>query len=56
MDWTSLVGLLFLVTLAAGVAIAFFSKRRTEDRIHDPSADKSTLAEDKDSHGKPADT
>ena len=55
MDWTSLVGLLAIVTLAAGIFIAFLSKRAVEARMDDPEAPKSTLAADKSSHGKPAD-
>lgn len=55
MDWTSLVGFLALITLLAGVVVAVISKRKTEKRMDDPDAPKSTLAKDKSSHGNPAD-
>lgn len=55
MDWTYLVGALAFVTLVTWIGIAFLSKRKTEERMDDPSAPKSTLAEDKNSHAAPAD-
>ena len=55
MDWTSLVGLLAIFTLAAFAIFAFVSKQKVEDRIDDPDATKSTLAKDKNPHGAPAD-
>ena len=55
MDWTSLVGLLAFLTLGIVAVLAFVSKQRVEARKDDPTAPKSTLAADKDSHGKPAD-
>lgn len=55
MDWTMLTGLLAFVTLLIVVVLAFRSKSRTESRMKDPNAPKSTLAKDKDSKGKPAD-
>ncbi|MGB3556367.1 MAG: hypothetical protein WBA25_17200 [Jannaschia sp.] len=40
-----------------GVAVfAYISQQKVLDRKKDPNAPKSTLASDKDSHGKPADT
>ena len=55
MDWTSLVGALFFFTLLLVATLAFVSKQKTERRMDDPTAEKSTLATDKSSHGKPAD-
>lgn len=55
MDWTFLTGALALFTLLAVVVIAYTSKRRTEQRKNNPAAEKSTLAKDKSSDGKPAD-
>ena len=55
MDWTSLVGAMFAVTLALVIIFAMTSKRKTENRKDDPNAEKSTLAGDKSSTGKPAD-
>jgi cytochrome bd-type quinol oxidase subunit 1 len=55
MDWTSLVGAMFFFTLLLVATFAFVSKQKTEKRMKDPTAEKSTLAKDKSSHGKPAD-
>lgn len=55
MDWTSLIGALALVTLLTWIGIAYLAKRKTEDRMDNPDAPKSTLAKDKNSHAKPAD-
>ena len=55
MDWTSLVGVLAFFTLAAFALLAFVSKQKVESRIDNPNSTKSTLAADKDPHGKPAD-
>lgn len=55
MDWTSLIAVLALVTLGVWVGIAFISKRKVESRMNSNTADKSTLAADKSSTGKPAD-
>ncbi|MEL7211334.1 MAG: hypothetical protein AAGK92_01655 [Pseudomonadota bacterium] len=55
MDGAFLVLLLALFTLLAIIVFAIFSKRKTEKRMQDDSAEKSTLAADKSSHGKPAD-
>lgn len=46
MDITYLVALLFLVTLGAALIFAAVSKARTEKRLNDDSAPKSTLAKD----------
>jgi hypothetical protein len=54
-DWTSLIALLALVTLLAGVGFAFVSKRKVDARRRDPDAPKSTLAKDQNSKAKPAD-
>lgn len=43
---------LAILTLAVVVGAAWFSKRRTEQRRHDPEAPKSALASDGDSHRK----
>ena len=50
-----IVILLALFTLLAFVVVAIVSKRKTEQRLKDKNADKSTLAADKSSTGKPAD-
>ncbi|GIT87439.1 MULTISPECIES: hypothetical protein [Roseobacter] len=46
MDITYLVALLFLVTLSAVLVFAVVSKARTEKRMKDDDARKSTLAKD----------
>jgi hypothetical protein len=43
--WIFLVAL-FLVTILAFMAWASVSKRRTEKKLHDPDAPKSSLAKD----------
>ena len=55
MEITSLVVILSLVTMLARIVFALVSKAKTEQRLHDPNAEKSTLAADKVSTGKPAD-
>lgn len=50
-----LVLLLAMFTLLAFVVFAMISKRKTEARMKDDNAIKSTLAADKSSTGKPAD-
>ncbi|NNE52646.1 MAG: hypothetical protein HKN30_09620 [Sulfitobacter sp.] len=55
MDWTYLIGALAFVTLLTWIGIAYLAKRKTEARMDDPNARKSTLATDKDPHAKPAD-
>lgn len=55
MDWTSLIGLLAVVTLLLCVGLAYLSKRRVDARMEDPEAPKSTLAADVPSRGTPAD-
>lgn len=55
MGASDIVAILFLVTLGAVAVFALVSKKRIEDRRHDPDATKSTLSEDKPSTGKPAD-
>ncbi len=50
-----IVIMLALFTLLAFIVMAIVSKRKTEQRMDDPSAPKSTLAKDKSSTGKPAD-
>ena len=55
METGFIVILLALFTLLAFVVMAIISKRKTEQRMDDPTATKSTLAADKSSHGKPAD-
>ena len=46
MDTTYFVALLFLITLGAVLVFALFSKARTEKRLKDDDAPKSTLAKD----------
>jgi len=46
MDLSFLVPLLALITLLAVAVFALVSKSRVEKRRHDPTAPKSTLAED----------
>lgn len=55
MDTGSIVVFLALFTLLAVAVFALWSKRKTEDKLDNPDATKSTLAADKDSHGKPVD-
>lgn len=55
MDNGSIVILLALFTLLAFIVIGFISRRKTEQRMADDTAVKSTLAADKASDGKPAD-
>lgn len=55
MDWTALLGTLAFFTLLAGVTLAFVSKQQVEQRMQNPQAEKSTLAKNKSSNGKPAD-
>ncbi|MEQ6247473.1 hypothetical protein ABMC89_01135 [Sulfitobacter sp. HNIBRBA3233] len=55
MDWTTLTVALAFVTMIGAVVFAYISKQKVENRMNDSSARKSTLAEDKDSHAKPAD-
>jgi len=50
-----LVIILALFTLLAFIVMAIISKRKTEERMNDPTSTKSTLAADKSSTGKPAD-
>lgn len=46
MTSASIVPLLFLLTVGAVIAFALISQRRTLQRLDDPNAPKSTLAED----------
>ncbi|MGR3496920.1 hypothetical protein [Citreimonas sp.] len=46
MDLAFFLPLLAMITLLAVVIFALFSKKKTEDRRHDPSAPKSHLAAD----------
>ncbi|WP_342069827.1 hypothetical protein [Yoonia algicola] len=55
MDSGFLVIMLALFTLLAFVVVAIIDKRKTERRMDDPTAGKSTLAADKSSTGKPTD-
>jgi hypothetical protein len=50
MDVEFFVPLLALITLLAVTLFALFSKKKTEDKRHDPQAPKSTLAEDAPNH------
>jgi H+/Cl- antiporter ClcA len=51
MDFTFIVPLLALITLLAVCVFALVSKKKTEDRRHDPNAPKSSLAKDSPSGG-----
>ena len=55
MDGGFIVIMLALFTLLTFVIMAIVSKKKTEERMEDETAEKSTLAADKSSHGKPAD-
>jgi hypothetical protein len=55
MEITSLIVVLSLVTMLALIIFALASKVKTERRLNDPNAEKSTLASDKSSTGKPID-
>lgn len=54
MDAGLIVGILMFMTLGAGLVFALRSKKEVEERM-DEDTTKSTLAADKDAHGKPAD-
>ncbi|SFS04989.1 hypothetical protein [Yoonia litorea] len=55
MEGGFLILMLALFTMLVFVVAAIVSKRKTEERMDDPQSEKSTLAKDKSSHGKPAD-
>ncbi len=55
MDGSILIGAMAFTTLLGVAAFAFISKRKVDERKAQKNAPKSTLAEDKDSKGKPAD-
>ncbi|AXQ92873.1 hypothetical protein ORIO_03300 [Cereibacter azotoformans] len=46
MDFAWIIPFLFMFTLLCGIVFAMVSKKRVEDRRHDPNAPKSTLAKD----------
>jgi len=46
MTASTIVPFLFIFTLLAVAAFAFVSKKRTEERMNDDTAEKSTLAAD----------
>ncbi len=50
-----IVLILALFTLLTAVGFGIMSKRKTEQRLAKENAEKSTLAADKESSGKPAD-
>ncbi|WP_227258128.1 hypothetical protein [Kangsaoukella pontilimi] len=50
MDGSFLLILLAIVTLGAVMAFALYSKKRTQDRLEDDDAPKSTLAADTPDH------
>jgi Tfp pilus assembly protein PilX len=52
MDMTQLIVVLFLFTILAVMGFAAFSKRKTEERMSDPNAPKSSLATDGPDHKK----
>ena len=55
MDLTFLVVVLALGTMLAFIVFALVSKEKTEKRLNDDDAPKSTLASDKAADGKPVD-
>lgn len=55
MDSSLLIGAMAFTTILGSVAFAYYSKVKTDQRIEDTSARKSTLAKDQDSRAKPAD-
>jgi len=55
METNIIIAILALGTLIAVAVFAYVSKIKTEKRLKDPKAEKSTLAADKSSHGKPTD-
>ena len=55
MDSSLLIGAMEFTTILGVAAFAYYSKMKTDQRIEDPSARKSTLAKDQNSHAKPAD-
>ncbi|ABV95651.1 conserved hypothetical protein (plasmid) [Dinoroseobacter shibae DFL 12 = DSM 16493] len=52
MEMTQLLVILFLFTILAVMGFAAFSKYRTEQRMDDPNAPKSSLAADGSDHRK----
>ncbi len=50
-----IVAVLIAVTFGAVLVFAIISKKKTEERLEDDDAPKSTLASDKSSTGNPAD-
>lgn len=55
MEGPYIVVILALMTLTAVIAFALRSKQKTQERMNDEAARKSTLAADKSSTGRPAD-
>ena len=55
MDNGIIVLILALFTLLTAVGFGMISKRKTEQRLAKQNTEKSTLAADKDSRGRPAD-
>ncbi|WP_295314356.1 hypothetical protein [Roseobacter sp.] len=55
MDATYIIVILALMTMLAVIVFSLYSKHKTEERLDDPNAPKSTLAADKASDGKPTD-
>lgn len=55
MDIGTLLGVLAIGTLGAFAVMGFASAKKTEARLDDDTAPKSTLAADKRENGKPAD-
>lgn len=55
MEMTTLIVVLSLGTMLALIVFALASKAKTEQRLNDPNTEKSTLASDKSSSGKPVD-
>jgi len=55
MDSSLLIGAMAFTTILGVAAFAYYSKRKTDERMEDPDARKSTLAADQPSNARPAD-
>jgi len=55
MDFEFFIPLMALVTMLIFLVFALVNMFKTQQRLDDPNATKSTLARDKRSDGKPAD-
>lgn len=55
MDSSLLIGAMAFTTILGAAAFAYYSKVKTDQRIENSEARKSTLAKDQNSRAKPAD-